>query len=84
MKEYLITTKINNGETGELIEEIRLIYRDEKARFENADELDKALEADDYEWLDDLIQEIREYECEYTDVYRVNVVELAEELPDEK
>ena len=84
MKEYLITTKINNGETGELIEEIRLIYRDEKARFESADELDKALEADDYEWLDDLIQEIREYECEYTDVYRVNVVELAEELPDEK
>lgn len=84
MKEYLITTKINNGETGELIEEIRLIYRDEKARFESADELDKALEADDYEWLDDLIQEIREYECEYTDVYRVNVVELAEELPDGK
>ena len=84
MKEYLITTKINNGETGELIEENRLIYRDEKARFESADELDKALEADDYEWLDDLIQEIREYECEYTDVYRVNVVELAEELPDEK
>ena len=79
MKEYLVKTKINNGDTGEFIEEVRLMYIDENDKFENADQLYDALSFNDFEELDNIVDEYREYLPDENDIYRVSVVELENE-----
>lgn len=78
MKEFLIDVDVNDGTTGEFIEKVRLIYRDEQDRFEDADELQDFFEEDDYEQLDEIVAERREYEVGKNDIYRVGVVLLEE------
>lgn len=78
MKEFLIDVDVNDGTTGEFIEKVRLIYRDEQDRFEDADELQDFFEEDDYEQLDEIVDERREYEVGKNDIYRVGVVLLEE------
>lgn len=79
MKEYLIEVKINDGDTGKFVEKVRLIYSDEDGKFEDADALFDHISENDFETFDDIVDEYREYEREESDVYRVSVVELANE-----
>ena len=76
MREYLIVDKINDSETGKLIEEVRVIYADEEERFKDGEELADKLAEDDYKVIDEVIDEEREYEKEDTDVHRISVIEL--------
>ena len=79
MKEYLIEVKVNDGDTGELVEKVRFIYSDEDGKFEDADALLEYISSEDFEKFDDIVDEHREYEREESDVYRVLVVELVNE-----
>ena len=76
MREYLIECKINDGETGELIEVVKVIYADEDEDFKNKEELADKLAENDYEAIDEIIDGEREYEKEEKDVYRISVIEL--------
>lgn len=78
MKEFLIDVDVNDGTTGEFIEKVRLIYRDEQDRFDDADALQDFFEEDDYEQLDEIVDDRREYEVGKNDIYRVGVVLLEE------
>ena len=79
MKEYLIEVKVNDGDTGELVEKVRFIQSDEDGKFEDADALLEHISSEDFEKFDDIVDEHREYEREESDVYRVSVVELVNE-----
>lgn len=73
MTELYVKARINDGETGELIEKLEFIYCVEQ-RVNDMDDITPA----QMERLEEEIEERREYERTDGDLYRVDIVVLEE------
>jgi hypothetical protein len=80
MQQFVINGRINNAETGEFIEKVRLIFTDENDEFKD----EKAL----YDWLEesecieevnDFVEALRIKEIKASDVITFEIVKLKRE-----
>lgn len=80
MREYHAELKVNDGETGELLEKVSAIFYDKKEEFDNAEDVGNVCGGDIEEYL------TAQLEYDYTDdnvITRLNIVELQNEYPEE-